>query len=80
MSAVLEQGPSTFYPGELRFKCPACEKFEVKGIVCSACYSRVCPGCRTEMDSKGPVQPCDAEGRGGSDLYQCPKCKNVEIT
>lgn len=39
-----------------------------------------CPECGNEdMDRKGPVEPSDSEGRGGTYLFQCPKCKNVEI-
>lgn len=75
----LERGPSTHYPGETRLKCPTCGKFELRGVVCSGCLARICPQCHSQMDSKGSVEPSDSEGRGGTDLYQCPKCRNVEI-
>lgn len=36
-----------------------------------------CPDCGTRMDSKGSM--ADFDDSGNYCLYQCPKCKNVEI-
>jgi ssDNA-binding Zn-finger/Zn-ribbon topoisomerase 1 len=39
-----------------------------------------CPECGAEMEQKFwlPVN-VDEEGRGGYTIYQCPKCKNIEV-
>lgn len=39
-----------------------------------------CPYCGSEMSKKAwlPINS-DYEGNGGVDVYQCPKCKNIEI-
>jgi tRNA(Ile2) C34 agmatinyltransferase TiaS len=39
---------------------------------------RDCPECGTRMESKGSMNDFNDES-GNYDLYQCPKCKNVEI-
>jgi hypothetical protein len=76
-AAVLEQGPSVYYPGETRAKCPACGKFELKpgAIMCAACSCHVCPECHAVMNWKGWGNSAESS----SDLYQCPACKNVEL-
>ncbi len=39
-----------------------------------------CPDCGNEMERKGNVHEGNDTGAyGREDLYQCPKCKNVEI-
>jgi hypothetical protein len=58
----------------------------VEGITCPECLrlffppvKNACPKCRVLMEWKGTIALGDEEGRGGTDLYQCPKCMNVEI-
>jgi len=31
------------------------------------------------MERKGVIEPGDEEGRGGTELFQCESCRNVEI-
>jgi hypothetical protein len=38
-----------------------------------------CQACAIEMEWIGPVEPPDEEGRGGTALFQCAKCKAVKI-
>lgn len=39
-----------------------------------------CPECGTIMQYKHWFSAgADFEGRGGETLYQCPKCKNIEV-
>ena len=39
-----------------------------------------CPDCGTEMQKKAWLMiDVGDEGQGGIDVYQCPKCKNIEI-
>jgi len=38
-----------------------------------------CPDCGTQMERKGNIREGSDTGHGREDLYQCPKCKNVEI-
>ena len=39
-----------------------------------------CPDCGTEMEKKAWLMiDVGDEGQGGVDVYQCPKCKNIEI-
>jgi len=68
-------------------KCP------IENCCVPAALQRVYPNCRCElcndcesegrglvrMALKGSVEASDFERRGGTDLYQCPKCKNVEV-
>ena len=37
-----------------------------------------CPICRTEMELKA-IWGADEEGQHGYEMYQCPKCKNIEV-
>jgi hypothetical protein len=54
------------------------KKAGVKLVKCAVC--RLCPNYpRVPMDRKGTVESGNEEGRGGTTLYQCPQCKNVEI-
>ena len=38
---------------------------------------RDCPECKTRMESKGSMT--DIDDNGYYNLWQCPKCKNIEI-
>jgi len=42
-------------------------------------YAVVCHGCQEEMIWVGAIEPSDEEGRGGTALYQCFRCKAVTI-
>ncbi len=38
-----------------------------------------CRTCKCEMDYICVIAPGDEEGRGSRYLYQCPKCKTVDV-
>lgn len=57
-----------------RPKCPICRRTMDNPPFCKRC----CSDCHVEMTWKGNWGS-DDEGRGGYDLMQCPKCKNIEV-
>lgn len=40
---------------------------------------RDCPKCGTRMEHKGTINYHEEDSAWNEVLYQCPKCKNVEI-
>lgn len=40
---------------------------------------RECEECGTELVFKANLHEGNDTGYGSEDLYQCPKCKNIEV-